>query len=443
MIQIQFGSECSKVANKDKQVVEFVGKDGTNGGNPDLSLYVLKTELGALAYKNVAEANDLGLTVINNGKILTSLLDINDIKVVGNLITVSEATTIINNNIGTAIGNFALTLGDLAFLDNIGTTELNSTILVGGKILNSLLDIPAIINDGNIATDGDITIINNNINALVNSLGTLAYQDTVGVTNLDTTIISDGLILESLIPSLTGYIYASPVIRQTSDIFLTGNINSEILSAGSIPPDEVAGNLHIRGKSYLDSTDTTGGVIFYGVGGVNSGINIGSAAPLVTMDINSRLLIVDNSTGLIKQTTEGFIFASPIIPQEEYIRLLHDTERYLEYRGNGLYLRLNDETSSGAEIAIGNNGLAYTAATHTFTGTPFFVTLPTVEIEESFDILTRGRVNGELKMIDSSILVVREVDGVLEFKLDEVIVMKLDSDGLKLKSGLEVYPNNF
>lgn len=45
--------------------------------------------------------------------------------------------------------------------------------------------------------------------------------------------------------------------------------------------------------------------------------------------------------------------------------------------------------------------------------------------------------------VTKKMLVVQEVDGILEFRLAGDLVMKLDSDGLKLKSGLEVYPNNF
>jgi hypothetical protein len=131
----------------------------------------LNDTLGTLATKSIVEASMLGTTIISGGYIKSSLLDVNTIIVNGGIAkttdvntaknaaisaAATDATTKASNaqsaaittagtNADTKINTFKSTLGTLAYNNAVSSAMLDSTVISGGYIKNTLLDTNAIV----------------------------------------------------------------------------------------------------------------------------------------------------------------------------------------------------------------------------------------------------------------------------------------------------------
>lgn len=153
-IQIGVGSEA-EIAQKPTEVISFVGKDGLDGSNPNLLEYVKRDELGDLSWEDMVELAKLGTTIIVGGYIKTQLIDVNAIRISGGLATINDAISQANIAVELALTDFSGTLGALAFENLIEAAKLGTTIIQGGYIKTTLLDVNAIRISGGYALAAD------------------------------------------------------------------------------------------------------------------------------------------------------------------------------------------------------------------------------------------------------------------------------------------------
>ncbi len=129
--------------------------------------------------------------------------------------TVAGSSTPISSRLG-SLESTSSSLGSVAFKDKIAVADLNSTVISNGKILTTLLDVDTILGTnavfkGNLASTAtlngttvsnlisNITANSNNLTNLSNSLGAAAYQDKIETALLGTTIFSGGYFKTNLI----------------------------------------------------------------------------------------------------------------------------------------------------------------------------------------------------------------------------------------------------
>lgn len=156
------------------------------------------------------------------------------------------------------------------------------------------------------------------------------------------------------------YIQVNPNVVQAANMWISGKGSFGNISVG-LPPDESLGALYVRGKTYLDGSNT-GGVFFYGVGGADNGINIGSAAEEVELNEGHKFLILDPLTGLMK--------SAPTLP---FLPIYYNVK---DYGAIGDGSTPNDIFLNNAKAASGTNKYLYfpqnltNDAVYYFTSTP-------------------------------------------------------------------------
>lgn len=152
----------------------------------------------------------------------------------------------------TAVGALRGELGEVAFLNAIGLAKLDSTVIQGGYIKSTLLDVNVIRVMGDFQTvSGAQTQITTGINNFKDTLGTLAFDSFVGLAKLDSTIIVGGYIKTSLIDAVA--------IRVAGGGTSTADVNSAINTFKGTLGTLAYQNL--VGKAMLDTTLIVGGYI--------------------------------------------------------------------------------------------------------------------------------------------------------------------------------------
>lgn len=255
-----------------------------------LSSYVLGSSLGSLAFDSVVEAAKLGTTIIDGGYIKASLLNVSAIIVAGGIETTSGAQTKANAAQSAAqlaasgyVSGLASTLGTLAYNSAVSAAMLDSTIIVGGYIKTTLLDVSAIIVNGSLSTTSDAQTRANSAqsaaqvyaaaqaaaaqaaaissssadatakaaaaqsaaqsyaasatSALASSLGSLAYQSLVQDSMLGSTIIVGGYIKTSLLDV--------DFIKGLNFNFVMGTIGGFTITSNTIVSNQYYGKLEI------------------------------------------------------------------------------------------------------------------------------------------------------------------------------------------------------
>jgi len=120
----------------------------------------------------------------------------------------------------------------------------------------------------------------------------------------------------------------STLLHKTGDEIKDGalTVNTLFSPNVSVNSNEPVGNFYVRGTSYLDVSNT-GGVNFWGVGGVNNegGIITGQALPAAAPGDNFDIVVKDlNHNGLLKSISKdslNYIKASPATPQAANINI--------------------------------------------------------------------------------------------------------------------------
>lgn len=222
--------------------------------------------LGQLAFLDLVDLSKFDETIIVGGYIKTSLLDVNAIRVSGSLVTNAQADAKILAAISAIDPGEIGDLGDLAFQDLVSAALLDTTIIVGGYIKTSLLDVNAIRISGSLVTTTEIdsainaAIADLEIDPATLGLGDLAMLDLVSAAILDTTIIVGGYIKTSLINV--------SAIKVAGSLIDTGQLNSAVATAIAdfeVDVDSLGlGNLALLdlvSASVLDSTLIVGGYI--------------------------------------------------------------------------------------------------------------------------------------------------------------------------------------
>ncbi|MFV0376921.1 MAG: hypothetical protein ACK5JD_06405, partial [Mangrovibacterium sp.] len=141
----------------------------------------LQNSLGNLAFENLVSLAKLDSTIIQGGYIKSTLLDVSAIRVSGSLATTSEAQGYASTAQAAAISTAAAdattkantaqsaaqtyasglvstlqgSLGSLAFENLVSLAKLDSTIIQGGYIKSTLLDVSAFRVSGSLATSSE------------------------------------------------------------------------------------------------------------------------------------------------------------------------------------------------------------------------------------------------------------------------------------------------
>jgi len=232
--------------------------------------------VGSLAYQDLVNLALLDSTIIQRGFIKTSLVETDALLVTG-YGTFGDYQDSVNTAIQAKLDSSGV--GSLAYEDLVNIALVDTTLIIGGYVKTSLINTNALIVSG-YGTFGDYQdSVNAAIQTKLDSsgVGSLAYEDLVSLAYLDTTVVIGGYLKNTLINTKQLIIRGSTlesVLGGQSDSIAVG-YNKNKTSIGSTPPaNPVNGDIWLSTEytdpPYIDNAqyryDGSGWDIFLGAG---------------------------------------------------------------------------------------------------------------------------------------------------------------------------------